>query len=151
MEAPELARSGLAKLTFTAFADGALETDGAAGVPRRVVERMAAALDARLGRPYEACAVRQTEVAWSVGARTSRGDAFELPAGFPASSLEVVVTPDGQRTISADDGDIPAALLPLYADAVAELERRGRGRFEAFVARADKVAEERWNVTVDPL
>jgi hypothetical protein len=151
VDVPELARSELGELAFVAFVDGEAEALAGAGIPRRVIERMAAGLETKVERPYEARAVRKSDVVWSVGARTFHGHAFGLPAGFPASSLEVVVTPDGERAVTADGGEIPPSLEPLYEDAVAELERRGRERFQSFVVRADKVGDERWQLTIDPL
>ena len=151
VDVPELARSELGELAFAAFGDGAVEAPGDPGVPRRVIERMAAELETQVERPYEARAVRKSELVWSVGARTFHGAEFPLPAGFPASSLEVVVTPEGERAVSADGSEIPPSLEPLYADALAELERRGRERYQAFVARAGKLGDERWHLTIDPL
>jgi hypothetical protein len=40
---------------------------------------------------------------------------------------------------------------PAVAEALAEIERRGRERFQAFAARADKLGGDRWELTIDPL
>ena len=88
---------------------------------------------------------------WSAGAVAVRGDLIELPAGFPATQVEVVVAPDGALEARADGEPIDPSLSGLFADAVAELERRGRDRFESFVVRADKVGGTAWQLTVDPL
>ena len=153
MELQELAGSSLGELRFRAPAAAAVEWQGSAeAVPRRALERIAAELDARVERPYDALAVRRGAVLWSAGAKAIRLDeTVDLPAGFPASSLEVVRAPNGQLQARADGDELGGALDPLFADAVAELERRGRARFESFVVRADKVAGGRWYVTVDPL
>lgn len=122
------------------------------GVPRRMLERVAEALDAELDRPYDALVIRKDRRRWSAGARELRlGDSIELPAGFPATSLEVIRTPEGAFETRIDGEEIDPALAPLVVDVVASLDRRGRQRFESFVVRADKVAEGSWQVTIDPL
>ncbi len=153
MELPELAESALGELRFHAPVDAGLERHGfGEAVPRRALERIAAELDARVERPYDALAVRRGPVLWSAGARGIRlGETVDLPAGFPATTLEVVRAPNGDLEARADDELLGGAFDPLYANAVAELERRGRARFESFVVRADKVAGGRWYVTIDPL
>jgi hypothetical protein len=117
-----------------------------------MLERVAEALDAELDRPYDALVIRKDRRRWSAGARAIRlGDSIELPAGFPASSLEVIRAPDGALETRVDGEEIDPALAPLVVDVVASLDRRGRQRFESFVVRADKVAEGSWQVTIDPL
>ncbi len=50
------------------------------------------------------------------------------------------------------DGEAVTGLVEPAVDlALRELEQRGRLRFQAFVARADKVDDDRWQLTVDPL
>jgi hypothetical protein len=153
VELPELAGSSLGDLGFRAPVGADVERDGSGeAVPRRALDRIAAELDARVERPYDALAVRRGAVLWSAGAKAIRlGETVDLPAGFPASSLEVVRAPGGEIEARADGEPLGGALDPLYADAVAELERRGRTRFESFVVRADKVAGGRWHVAIDPL
>ena len=73
------------------------------------------------------------------------------PAGLPAASLELALAPDGAVELRADGDIVDPGLSPLFEEAAAELERHGRARFQFFVARADKVAEGSWQLTVDPL
>jgi hypothetical protein len=50
------------------------------------------------------------------------------------------------------DGEILAdAPTGMTADALEEVERLGAERFQAFVARADRLEDGRWELTVDPL
>ena len=67
-----------------------------------------------------------------------------------ATSVEVVVAPGGDRSLLVD-GEEVVNPDPAWEPAVHELERRGRKRFQSFVARADRVGEDRWELTVDPL
>ncbi len=113
---------------------------------------MAAELDAHVERPYDARVVRKDPLLWSAGARAIRsGDTIAFPAGLPASSLELVRTPEGEVQARADGDEIDAAVSPLFVEAVEELERRGRARFESFYARADKDVGGSWQLTIDPL
>jgi hypothetical protein len=152
VDLPELERSALAEFELAAPVGADAVAREGATVPRRVVDRIVEELDVRVDRPYDALVVRKGRLTWSAGARTVRlGDTVALPAGFPATSLEVVRTPDGALEARADGEEIASTVEPLYADAVAELERRGRERFESFVVRADKVAGGTWQLTIDPL
>jgi len=152
VELPELELSGLQDFELVAPVGGEPEARAGETVPRRALERIAARLDAQVDRPYDALLVRKGPLSWSAGARSVRlGDTVTLPAGFPATSLEVVRPPGGAVEASADGAPIDAALAPLYADALAELERRGRERFESFVVRADKRDGGRWQLSIDPL
>ena len=50
------------------------------------------------------------------------------------------------------DGEILAEAPPgPPSEALAELEQLGAERFQAFVARADRLEDGRWELTVDPL
>lgn len=152
VELPELEASLLSEFELLAPVDGEVQAQADEGIPRRTVERVAAALDAEADRPYEALVVRKDRRRWSAGARQlSLGDSIQLPAGFPASSLEVIRTPEGALETRVDGEEMDPALAPLVVDVVAGLDRRGRQRFESFVVRADKVAEGSWQVTIDPL
>jgi hypothetical protein len=152
VELPELAGDSLNEFELDASVDGVPATRDAARVPQEALERLAAELDAKLDRPYEARAVRYDETRFTVGARTVRpGETIDLPADLPGSSLEVVRAPDGERQISVDGEPLDPGDEARYAPAVELLERRGEARFESFVARADKADGGRWTVTVDPL
>ena len=59
--------------------------------------------------------------------------------------------PDGE-TMYLVDGEILAdAPMGSVAAAFGRLEELGAGRFQAFVARADRLEDGRWELTVDPL
>ena len=132
--------------------DGPSAVQAAANVPESAIDRVTKALDSQLDRPYEVHAVRQDAGHFAVGARKQpQGDAIDLPDDLPATELQVVRAPDGEYETSADGEPIDPADLELYEPALAMLERRGRARFESFVARADKAEGGRWRVTVDPL
>jgi hypothetical protein len=101
--------------------------------------------------PYAARAVRQNAREWMVGAVRIESELVALPGGVDAVSLEAAVPPEG-GTMYVVDGEILAeAPTGAAADALAELERRGAERFQAFVARADRLEDGRWELTVDPL
>jgi hypothetical protein len=152
VELPELEASLLNEFELYARVGGKVQLSADEGVPRRAIERISEALDEEVDRPYDALVVRKDRGRWSAGARAIRlGDTIELPAGFPAASLEVIRPPSGEIEVRVD-GDVPdAAVAALVVDVVAALDRRGRQRFESFVARADKVAEGSWQLTIDPL
>jgi hypothetical protein len=152
VELPELEASAIEEFELAAPVGGQVQAAAGEALPRRMLDRIAAALDAEVDRPYDALVIRKDRRRWSAGARAIRlGDTIELPAGFPASSLEVVRTPAGALETRVDGTEIDPALAPLVVDVVVALDRRGRQRFESFVARADKVAEGLWQLTVDPL
>ena len=152
VELPELERSRIGEVEVVVPAAGEPLVRADEPVPHRVGDRIAAALDEELDRPYEALAVRQDAGRWSAGARSLRGGAtLVFPAGLPATSLELAVAPDGAVELRADGEIVDPALSPLFSEAAAELERHGRARFQFFVARADKVAGGSWQLTVDPL
>ena len=65
-------------------------------------------------------------------------------------SLEVVAAPTATTLLV--DGEM-ASDVPEgpEGEAFATLESRGAARFQAFVARADRVDDSRWELTIDPL
>jgi hypothetical protein len=79
-----------------------------------------------------------------------RSEIVRLRGLEETSSLELVVAPDGEERATVDGVD---AVEPDVATerAVRQLEERARSRFEAFVARADWLDEDLWEVTIDPL
>jgi hypothetical protein len=152
VELPELERSEIGEIEVVAPESGDVLLHADDAVPHHVGERIAAALDEEVDRPYEALAVRQDGLRWSAGARMLRGGTtLDFPAGLPAASLELAVAPDGAVELRADGDIVDPGLSPLFAEAAAELERHGRAKFQFFVARADKVAEGSWQLTMDPL
>jgi hypothetical protein len=151
VEVPELDASPLRELELDAHPDGELDVRADDGVPREALERLAAELDGRLARPYQALAVRREGSLWAVGANALRaGDPVEL-GDLPATTVELVRAPGGDTTLSVDGEELDPADEAPYAAAAAELERVASARFESFVARADRGASGRWHVTVDPL
>lgn len=114
------------------------------------MERIARWGDAELGRPYAACVVRRDRRAWAAGLTRVNAEPIELPE-LAASSLELASPPEGTATLAVDGAEADRFVEPALAAAVAELERRGRQRFEAFVAHADRLDDGRWELTVDPL
>jgi len=109
-----------------------------------------AELDRVVDRPYAVHALRRGPRSWTVGARAVRSRALELPP-LEARALELVVAPTGERSAVVDGEEATSWVEPALAEALGELERRGRERFQAFVARADRVSETRWELTIDPL
>jgi hypothetical protein len=152
VDVPELAGSALGEIELLVPAEGALAVRATEPVPREAVDRLVAELDGRIDRPYEALAVRQDDRRFTAGARAlAGGESVDLPADLPASSLEVVLTPEGELQASADGEEIDPAAAAQFESALALLERHGRARFESFVVRADKADGGRWQLTVDPL
>lgn len=147
VELPELEDEAVGEFRLVAFV---AEVVGPPALQTESLERVAAALDREIERPYEALVVRRGSATWSAGGRRLRAELLRLP-GVAAESLEVAVPPDDEPW-SAVDG-VPAdqpVELPVVA-ALDELERRGRSQFEAFVARADNLGGERFKLTIDPL
>jgi len=146
-ELPELASEALGEVEFRAFDETVLAV---AGAPQEIVERLAAVLDRELERPYTAQAVRRGQTEWMVGGRRTHASLISL--ALPANdAVEVIVAPDGERTAGLDGEAVAGLVEPSVDLALRELEERGRLRFQAFVARADRVDDDRWQLTVDPL
>ena len=152
VELPELEGSTLTEFELRAPAEGEIAARADEDLAREALQRVVAELDESLERPYETLVVRKDAKLWSAGARAVRAGAdVELPHDLTASSVEVVRTPDGELQAQVDGEPIDPAENPVHADAVAELDRRGRERFESFVVRADRGVGGSWQVTVDPL
>ena len=149
VDLPELQGSPLAEIVFLRLGDGTVE-GFADDVPRASVERLAKALEEILEPPYEAYASRRGTRDWTVGARAVRLELATLPAGLEATEVMLAVGPDGSRTLLVDGEDWSGS-TPEMDGAVRELERLGRARADAFVARAQRVGPSRWAVSVDPL
>jgi hypothetical protein len=126
------------------LAGGAVTGD----VPAEAVPALTGELG--LEPPYAVRAVRRSRLGWAVAGRALRSEPVALELPEEISALEVVVAPAGDETVLVD-GQEAAALEPAWEPAVEELRRRGRERFQSFVARADRVGEGRWDLTVDPL
>ena len=145
VEVPSLRGYDVAQLEFRVRADGSIAGD----VPLEAVPALTAELG--LEPPYTARAVRRSETAWAVGALRVASDPIDLPGGIEAVTLEVAVPPQGERMLLADGEMVADEPTGDEARAFDEIERAGRARFQAFVARADRVEDGRWELTVDPL
>ncbi len=146
-ELPELVVETLAEVEFLAFEEVVVAV---AGAPQEIVERLAAVLDRELERPYSAQAVRRGPSEWMVGGKRTHASLITL--ALPANdAVEVIVAPDGERTAVLDGEPVGGLVEPAVDLVLRELEHRGRLRFRAFVARADRVDDDRWQLTVDPL
>lgn len=148
VDLPELEGSLASELSFRVLEDGTVAD--ADELPAGALERIAAELETGVRPPYDVRAVRRGRSDWSVAARELRLERVPLPEALPGTELAVAVTPEGGRTLLVD-GEEPEGLTPELESAFAELERRGRERFPAFVARAERVAPGRWELLVDPL
>jgi len=145
VEVSELRATDEAEIEFRLLGDGSVIGDVAPGVLAELTS------DLRIEPPYAARAVRQNETEWMVGAVRMESDLVDLPAGVEALALEVAVPPEGERMYLVD-GEILAE-PPNGAEAAAfdRLAELGAERFQAFVARADRLEDGRWELTVDPL
>ncbi|HXV35219.1 MAG TPA: hypothetical protein VD769_14525 [Gaiellaceae bacterium] len=144
-EVPSLQSSDVGELDFRVLGDGSVIGD----VDPAVVADLTRELS--IDAPYIARAVRQDGTNWIVGAVQMESELVELATGAEALSLEAAVPPEGEPMYLVD-GEIQAELPDGPAgEALAELERIGAERFQAFVARADRLEDGRWELTVDPL
>jgi hypothetical protein len=144
-EVPLLEGSEETELDFRILADGSVVGDVSGDA---VVELTR---DLGVEPPYAARAVRRSAREWTVGALAIESELVELPGGADALSLEVGVPPEGESMYFVDGEMLAEPPEGAAADALAELERRGAERFQAFVARADRLEDGRWELTVDPL
>jgi hypothetical protein len=147
VELTELAAAGRSELDFRVLTDGTVVGD----VPPEAVDPLTAGLG--LAAPYAARAVRQSEREWIVAGLALDSEVVDLPRGLDASSLEVAVPPeaDGEPAYLVDGDFLTELPEGQLGEALRELERRALERFEAVVARADRVEDGRWELTIDPL
>jgi hypothetical protein len=151
IELPELSAGSLGELELRVRADGT-PAPTAGGVPPEAVERVLAALRGTIEPPYMVQGVRQDEVSWSLGAIALSAQPIDLPHGLAAGSIELVLSPDGDVTAYADGERVASGPgNPELTAALEKLERTAAERFKSYVARADRVGVDRWEVTVDPL
>jgi hypothetical protein len=144
-EVQALRASDEAEVDFRVLGDGSVIGSVSADALAELTQGL------ELEPPYAVRAVRQSEIEWMVGALRFDSELVELPGGIDAVALELAVPPEGE-TMYLVDGDVlaeePAGAV---ADGFAELGRLGADRFQAFVARADRLEDGRWEMTVDPL
>ena len=137
VQAPSLRGHDAAELEFRVFGDGTVIGD----VPGEAVAELTGELG--LAPPLVVRAVRHGDSEWTVGALQLDSELVTLPRGIAAMSLEVALPPDGEMVADVVEGP--------EGEAFRELERLGEARFQAFVARADRVDDSRWELTIDPL
>ena len=100
--------------------------------------------------------MRESQTRWAVGVRKRPGDLARLGAGLAANSLQVAITPDGERSYIVDGepvaGELWAARIgSRVVEALERLEALGTAQFQAFAATADSLEDDLWEVRVDPL
>jgi hypothetical protein len=132
-EAPELPGQGV---HFVALPDGTLVVDE--DVPDGALARLAEAIEAMLEPPYRAEGVRREDQVWAVGANAI--DVLELSEEVEGDTIEVTVSGD-QRTLLVDGA--PAFVHGRELDQLAESPE--------FVARAQRLDGNLWEVEVEPL
>jgi hypothetical protein len=121
-------------VVLVALADGRVLHAGGADAD---LHALAGAL--RLERPFRARAVRRDDATWGVAGSRIEVASFREP---DASVVEVVW--DGVEHVTTVDGE-PA--LRRFA----ELEELASGRFAAYVARAERLDGDLWELSVLPL
>jgi hypothetical protein len=133
-EAPGL--TGADELGFVAVEDGDIFMDSQ--FPEGDVTPLAEAIELRIQPPYRAYGARQKDDLWAVAARgvelgnfKAVGDEIELTVR--AGERELLV--DGRKSY----GDVP------------ELESMGEREGADFFARAVRIEDDLWEVTVSPL
>ncbi len=144
-DVPALRETDLGEVNFRILGDGSVIGEVA---PAALAELTA---DIALEPPFAARAVRQNESEWMVGAVRMDSELVELHAGVESLALEVAVPPEGEAMYIADGEILVEAPAGPAGAAFARLEQIGAGRFQAFVARADRLEDGRWELTVDPL
>jgi hypothetical protein len=133
-EAPQL---GLGELEFVTLPDGTLVVDDSLDLEPGSLDPLAAALETKIARPYRAEAAWRGGSSWGVAAR--KIEVAELPPDVTGDEIVLSVA-DGERSLTVDGkegwGRLPA------------LERLGSARGESFVVRAQRLAEQAWEVEV---
>ena len=132
VEAPALEGADAA---FVALPDGTLLVEGEGDYAP-----LADALEGQIPPPYRAEAVRRDERWWAVAAR--RIEVGELPPDVRGDVIDVTVS-GGERSLVVDG-------MPSFGS-VPELERLGRERYESFVAHAERLDGQLWEVRLTPL
>ena len=123
------------EVVFVALPDGTLVVED-----DRDCTRLADALEGRLPPPYRAWAVRRSQDRWAVAGR--RIEVVELPPDVRGEMLDLTVR-DGERALVTDG-------MPSFGG-VPALEQLGGARYESFVAHAERLDGDLWDVRVIPL
>jgi hypothetical protein len=122
------------EIEFSALPDGSLVLDARED---RAVEPLADAVEAELAPPYRAHCVRRSEALWVVGAVAT--EVLELREAVDGDEIELVVR-DGERDVSVDGERIFGS--------VPTLELHAAGRHDSYVARAERLDGDLWEVEV---
>jgi hypothetical protein len=122
---------------FVALPDGTLIVDER--VARGALEPLVEALERQLPPPYRAEAVRR-EGTWAAAANGI--EVVELPEGVPGDTIELA-SRGGERQLTVD-GEPSLAPLPT-------LEQFAAARSEDYVARAERIDDDLWDVRVSAL
>ncbi len=137
-EAPRL---GIGELEFVVLPDGTLVVDDELELEPGSLDPLAAALETELKPPYRASAVWRGGSSWGVAAR--RIEVVELPASVRGD--EIVLSVAGSERSLVVDGEPSFGSLPA-------LEKLGSARgWEAFVIRAERLADLAWAIEVAQL
>lgn len=133
-EAPEL--TGADELGFVVVEDGDIYMDS--HLPEGDVTPLAEAIELQLAPPYRAYGVRQEADLWAVAVR-------EIELGrFQTTGDELELTVRGDQRELAVDGKRSFGSVP-------ELERIGKEASVDFFARALRIDEDLWEITVNSL
>lgn len=122
---------------FVALEDGSIVTEEA--VAEGAVDPLAEAIEHQLSSPYRAEAIRDGE-RWAVTANAIEVATFT--EHIPGDTLELVKR-GGERELTVDDEPSDAA--------VPSLEASGDARAADYVARADRIDGDLWEVQISPL
>jgi hypothetical protein len=133
---------GVGELEFAALPDGTLVVDDSLEVELEPgsLDPFAVALEAELERPYRAQAVWRGGSSWGVAGRQI--EVAELPEAVSGDEILLSVV-DGERSLTVDG-------LPSL-ESVPALERLGEARGDSYVIRAERLADNLWEVQAAPL
>jgi hypothetical protein len=148
VDIPELAETITAEIGFSVLPNGVV-VRGKGIELGPLLERLASRIGEHVEAPLEAVAVRRGSLEWALAGRRVNLEHVDIPSGVEADEITVAVGPDGSRSVVVDGEERETFDAPL-AEAIEALERDGRLRHPAFVARASNVGGG-WDLTIDPL
>jgi hypothetical protein len=125
------------QVEFVALPDGLLIVDGR--IDDEALNLLADAVD--LEPPYRAFALRRHETRWAVGAR--RIEVAELPDAPSGAERIELTTHDGERSLLVDGARVFGG--------PASLERLADTRYPSYVAEAERLDGDLWELRVSPL
>ena len=130
-------RLGVGELEFVVLPDGTLVVDDALDLEPGSLDPLATALETQIQPPYRAEAVWRGGSRWGVAAR--RIEVVELPASVRGD--DIVLSVSGADRSLAIDGEPSFQRVPA-------LERLGESRGASYVIRAQRLADQLWEVEV---